>query len=671
MPRSEIQKAAAAYRQSIDNRERAAVRATLRAYRLAIAHADARIEQLRAGLEARPSKEWRSYAIQQQERLRDTLEKQLTIAARSSGKEIDTQRVNAYADANKITRRAVGNALTAAGHAEVATAFQGGISERAINAALAQLTKKSAVTDMLERHSKAGAKAAADRLITAVATGENPRKITGSIRASLQHESWKALRIARTEIIRAHTAGAMDLMRENPDITPMYEWVAETGAACAACLAEHGTISPVKVDPARHVNCFPAGTEVSSTKIEGVSTRWYTGELVDIKLASGRNISVTPNHPMLTAYGWVAAGELNKLDDVISCSDAGRLARVVDPDNHQIPALIEEVAVSFARSREMTAVTVPLTPVDFHGDVTNGDVAVVYSDRFLGNTVDPALGKHVEDDSLVLGIALTAQLARYSSINERFDGTSAAAYCVLCGTDTSEPFGGRCAGRGDNTGFAHRAATDTTGLEAQRDNITTDTEPLSDGQLGFARLVRSDDSGIIQRYSTTATNGGGSQLLPLGWRSPEPLSLEQIAETLRPDTELSSGVITAIASDIKLDRVVCVSRRAFSGHVFNLETSSGWYSANGIITHNCKCVMLPIVIDPTTGKPLSQPEETGQDVIDRMSMSEAKDRFGIRRGALLKAPDSNRVPLADMVRIKHDKTWGDSVAIVPLKELVK
>lgn len=253
--RSDIERAADRYRRSIDARDRTALRATLRAYRLAIESVESRIRQLEEGLAAHPEKEWRSYAIQQQESLRESLQHALDEAAITSGRSIDDQRVRAFVEARDVTRAAIMESLQAAGHATIATQLGGAVNRRSVEAMIAQVQSKSAVTDMLRRHSKTGARAAADRLVTAVMTGENPRKIAGSIRASLQHESWKALRIARTEVIRAHTAGAISQMREYPAITPMYEWMAETGSACVACLAEHGSLHPTSEPPARHPNC--------------------------------------------------------------------------------------------------------------------------------------------------------------------------------------------------------------------------------------------------------------------------------------------------------------------------------------------------------------------------------------------------------------------------------
>jgi len=38
---------------------------------------------------------------------------------------------------------------------------------------------------------------------------------------------------------------------------------------------------------------------------------------------------------------------------------------------------------------------------------------------------------------------------------------------------------------------------------------------------------------------------------------------------------------------------VRVVRHPFAGHVFNLDTVGGWYIGNGIVTHNCRCAVIP------------------------------------------------------------------------------
>lgn len=52
---------------------------------------------------------------------------------------------------------------------------------------------------------------------------------------------------------------------------------------------------------------------------------------------------------------------------------------------------------------------------------------------------------------------------------------------------------------------------------------------------------------------------------------------------------------TAFVQIVKATRIVEVKRCRFDGHVFNLQTSTGWYVANGIVSHNCRCVAKPVI----------------------------------------------------------------------------
>ena len=76
-----------------------------------------------------------------------------------------------------------------------------------------------------------------------------------------------------------------------------------------------------------------------------------------------------------------------------------------------------------------------------------------------------------------------------------------------------------------------------------------------------------------------------------------------------PNPEVLRELVLGDSTEILLDQVVSVERIAFVGHVYNLETLSGWYVAEGIVSHNCRCMLAPIANDealtkvagPTTG----------------------------------------------------------------------
>ena len=55
------------------------------------------------------------------------------------------------------------------------------------------------------------------------------------------------------------------------------------------------------------------------------------------------------------------------------------------------------------------------------------------------------------------------------------------------------------------------------------------------------------------------------------------------------DAKLARQLIHGQAIPVFLDEIVYVERQSIHGFVYNLETVDGWYSADGIVTHNCRC----------------------------------------------------------------------------------
>lgn len=54
--------------------------------------------------------------------------------------------------------------------------------------------------------------------------------------------------------------------------------------------------------------------------------------------------------------------------------------------------------------------------------------------------------------------------------------------------------------------------------------------------------------------------------------------------------------IDAFPGELQFDNLLHIDRRSgFSGHVYNLQTATGWYIASNIIVHNCVCDFLPTV----------------------------------------------------------------------------
>ena len=205
-------------------------------------------------------------------------------------------------------------------------------------------------------------------IIQGVAVGDSPAKIAARLRDALSIPLSKALTISRTESLGAYRRASQETMRANADVMAGWKWL--TGATpCPFCQeqAERGVI-PMDEDFESHPNCFPAGVMVSGPRVLASSQRWYSGPLVEIETAGGHFLSVTPNHPILTPDGWAAAGELIEGGYVISRASADGVLGGIHPDKYQRPTLIEQVAATLGGSSSVTAIGVPGSAEDFHGD---------------------------------------------------------------------------------------------------------------------------------------------------------------------------------------------------------------------------------------------------------------------------------------------------------------
>lgn len=143
--------------------------------------------------------------------------------------------------------------------------------------------------------------------------GRGPREIARGITKRVDIARSRALRIARTEIIRAHAEGALDTMEDLgvEEISVAVEWsTSEDGKVCPLCRPLDGMVIPIArahgMFP-RHPNCVRGDSVVEASDVQAIIKTHYTGEIIQIYTAEGRRIAVTPNHVLLTEYGFIQA----------------------------------------------------------------------------------------------------------------------------------------------------------------------------------------------------------------------------------------------------------------------------------------------------------------------------------------------------------------------------
>jgi hypothetical protein len=353
------------------------------------------------------------------------------------------------------------------------------------------------------------------------------------------------------------------------------------------CLAMAGSFWPWSVlerwHPQLHVGCFPAGVIVDAPGREGVTRRWWNGDLVRLVLADGQELPVTPNHPVLTPRGWVAAGELREGDDVICREATDRPLRQQRHDHENMPARIEQVFDATLLASGAVLSGVPSTPVDFHGDGLHGHVDVV---RAAGDLRAGGLTTGGEQDSEVnVVLADGARIPPEPLDGERPSLPFARRSLPATGRGISSrytlsPLLRRAVGGEDTHLLGRRARRDTLGAEATLDYVAGYAVAVSERFHGLSLPVRLYD-------------GAGVERQPLGHgQGPSALGTEQTVESPVADAVLAQQLLNGDSGPVIRQQVVAVNRRRFSGHVYNLDSGEGWYSSNSVIVHNCQCRLL-------------------------------------------------------------------------------
>ena len=522
-------------------------------------------------------------------------------------------------------------------------------------------------------------------LIRGIDVGANPRQAAArmlqQVEGGFNGGLARALNISRTEMLDAYRTTSAAIHQANSDVVPAWSWYAEfDDRVCPACLGMHGTQHPTsEPGPEGHQQCIPSGAIVEGPLPTASTARRYVGEVVDIETVDGRFLTVTPNHPILTPQGWVAAGELCEGGDVVCGSGLERVPVSARPHDHQSPALIEDVAEALSGSGVMESVAVPTAAEDFHGDGVGSEINVIRTDGFLERDPDTSVG-NPGGELTFLGRRMSRRppLALLSGRSASQQGS------VTLGLST---LGGLCREhqaavllRGTQRG--HQLVRgglgtkfDTGILEAPVDDVARYAELLGESIGRLASLVPLNDRSLVflAEGALGEQTGGylpGSQSVGLGPAPKQSAFGQNGPKPLLADPPPSRRVLATHAGDVVLDRLLHVSRRSYAGHVFNLQTVQGWYLANGIVTHNCRCTRLPVVASwEELGIRAPEPPSELPDAEAWFWALPRAAQLRIMGPGRLRLLEDGRVGWGDLSTVRQNPRWRQSRVPTPLRDL--
>ncbi len=118
------------------------------------------------------------------------------------------------------------------------------------------LAPGSPVADLLSRYGGIGSARAREALLRGFVLGSGPRAIARDLRGATGEALWRALRLARTEVMRAYRDASGASYQSNPGIVTGWIWSCDLSPrTCGACLAMDGSRHDAAEALESHPNC--------------------------------------------------------------------------------------------------------------------------------------------------------------------------------------------------------------------------------------------------------------------------------------------------------------------------------------------------------------------------------------------------------------------------------
>jgi hypothetical protein len=290
--------------------------------------------------------------------------------------------------------------------------------------------------------------------------------------------------------------------------------------------------------PPSHPNCVVGDTLIASCGIQSAIRGIYRGDVVTLSFDDGPDLTVTPNHMLLTDAGFLKAADIVKGRNVIRTPlvESHRLPNFNGPNHDHAPALARDIFDSLAVYSGVLSSKMPIAPEDLHGDAAFCDSQI--------NVINAKV--HLRD--------------RFNSANFEPIGDSNFILRNIAGID------GSC--RGDLQAMFHALLFAT------------------NGRMGIERERHAAFLGHIlksQNVGFTAVSDSQADLF-------------HATDNSRPtDADRLRDAQNALPKVVTTSQVIAVNRRFHNGPVYDFQTAETMYLVgHGIISSNCRCTAIDV-----------------------------------------------------------------------------
>jgi SPP1 gp7 family putative phage head morphogenesis protein len=396
----------------------------------------------------------------------------------------------------------------------------------------------------------------------------------------------KTQALVSTAVAHSTNAARDEFYKANDDLVKSVQFVATLDMRTTPiCRAKDGQVYPIDAypRPPLHFRCVLPDTHVTpSGSISYISKRPFNGQVVVIRSSGDNILTVTPNHPIMTDRGFIQAKFLNKGDN-LACGFK-RNAFISSGNDNQMESSIEDSFNSILRAGKMCACPVPTTTEDFHNDVSENEISVVLIDLKLADSFIPFIAHQYVKSFFKVRTQSTLIFESASRLfNEFIVRHFTATHCGV--SFTGKVFD------------LLRACIVHSGLLLLR--------AVSRGDAVFSK--NGFDSGI--RYAEVFSDSFNADsfveqlqnsinidaITDIDSLSADAVLFSNPVDNLFTDTEFDADFRRVISSVEHFENVVDLSFCNFSGHVYNLGCDGNVFTANNIITHNCRSVVTAVL----------------------------------------------------------------------------
>ena len=158
------------------------------------------------------------------------------------------------------------------------------------------------------------------------------QRMSKVLRDEFKSTGWNLRRITRDQTGK-QVAGLNRIRHEQLGITHFTWRDSRDQRVRTSCRSDNGNVyshssgSPIDgLRPGDRVLCFPGSVGILPAGLRRSISYRYIGPLIQMVLADGIDVTVTPNHPILTQAGWKRAAAVKKSDKLVKHTFAGSFA---------------------------------------------------------------------------------------------------------------------------------------------------------------------------------------------------------------------------------------------------------------------------------------------------------------------------------------------------------